>query len=352
MNTLGKSTIWIATLTGLVFTAGFTCRVGGSGNDGGVFKSANRGESWEQKTYVDTVKKKEVRIDAVDSRGLVFDPMNPSVLYLATSNDGLYKTVNGGDQWTRTGLNEGNITSVSVHPTETNTIFATIGRSLYRSSDGGTGWSLVYTSAQADNALYNVVIDPFTPNQVYLSDALGGIFKSLDQGETWQSLHRFAKPVTFIRINPQDARRVYVAIDGGGLFLSSDGGLSWNDLSESLKDFKNAKLIQALTFVPQNSDWIYLGTTYGLLRSTDAGQTWQAIKTLTANNTQPIRMVAVDPLNANRVYYSSNSILYRSDDNGQNWKPLRTLPTKRVIQQVLIHPTQTDILYAGLITLK
>ncbi|MFA6197646.1 MAG: hypothetical protein WC734_00620 [Patescibacteria group bacterium] len=337
----------------LVLLTGYTCRIGGpAANDGGVFRSSDRGETWTQKVFVSKEKKKTVTIGNVDTRVLLFEPGNSSTIYLASEANGLYRSIDSGDTWSKTGLNIGRITSLDINPDVPKTIYATTGQSLFRSTDGGDKWSSIYTNTLANNNLFNTIVDFFDTQRIYLTDNIGSIYKSYDGGDSWQTIKSFNKPVSILKMNPIDSRKLYAAIKGGGFQYSGDGGVNWLSLQDGLKKYQSGDIINAIAFDPVHGDTVYLGTNYGLLKSIDNGLTWQEIPTLIKHNTQSIRTVTIDPISTQRIYISTDTIVYRSDDGGQTWKSLKTIKSTRTITQLLVNPDQSDVLYAGVLFIK
>ncbi|MDD5342661.1 MAG: YCF48-related protein [Patescibacteria group bacterium] len=346
-------TIIVATALGVLMLTGLSCGSKKSTNDGGVYKTVDGGQTWQQKGFVEVVKKKTITINNVDTRQLIFDPNEAQIIYLATNDRGLYKTVNSGDEWKKTGLDSGQITSVAIDPKDTKVIYATSGRYLYKSQDSGDHWDTVYRETRAEGKLYNVLVDTFDSNRIYLSNDTGGLFKSFDQGQNWQQIYWFKKPIKFIKINPVDTRRIFVSVDATGLFFSEDGGNTWLSLEEGLKNFKGAgKNVHSLCFDPVSTEILYVGTNYGLLKSTDEGKTWEAIKTLINFGSQPITLVSINPQNSKIIYHATKTAIYRSSDGGFTWASLTPLPTKRNITQLLINPEQPEIMFAGVIYVK
>ena len=130
------------------------------------------------------------------------DPTIPSTVYLGTAYDGatgeaadgVFKSINGGQEWHGSGLAEVTVTSVAVDPTNSSIVYAGMGNGtgVYKSTDGGEHWNpanhgLIHTVIYFFSAL---VIDPSSPSTLYAASftndpEIGGVFKSTNAGETW-----------------------------------------------------------------------------------------------------------------------------------------------------------------------
>ena len=65
--------------------------------DGGVYKSVNQGETFEQKTYIS----EKASISNANILSMEIDPSDSQILYVGTSNSGLYRSTDGGEKWIR-----------------------------------------------------------------------------------------------------------------------------------------------------------------------------------------------------------------------------------------------------------
>src|SRR6058998_3513202 len=121
---------------------------------GGVWKSVNGGT-----TFKPVFDKQPVQ----SIGAITIDPKNPKVIWVGTGEawtrnsvsigDGIYKSVDGGDNWVNVGLPESErIAKILVDPTESNTVYACVPgklwsdsdqRGLYKTTDGGKTWSKV-----------------------------------------------------------------------------------------------------------------------------------------------------------------------------------------------------------------
>src|SRR5712691_5967112 len=141
---------------------------------GGVWKSVNGGTTF--KPVFDK--------QAVQSIGAItIDPKNPKVIWVGTGEawtrnsvsigDGIYKSVDGGDNWVNVGLPESErIAKILVDPTESNTVYACVPgklwsdgdqRGLYKTTDGGKAWVKVLKGANASTGCSMASLDPQNP---------------------------------------------------------------------------------------------------------------------------------------------------------------------------------------------
>ena len=98
--------------------------------------------------------------------------------------------------------------------------------------------------------------------------------------------------------------------------------------------------------MPSKPDGLILLSRYGILKTNDGGQTWNAIDLITPPLGADIRTVGVDPKNSQMIYYGTPATFYWSNDGGENWTANR-LPTGSPAAKLIIDPEATNILYLG-----
>jgi sortilin (neurotensin receptor 3) len=134
--------------------------------------------------------------------------------------------------------------------------------------------------------------------------------------------------------------------DLGGAYRSLDHGQTWNAIGPA--QGMDAAHVSAVGFDPQNASIMYLGSEWGLFRSSNGGTSFQKV---TASNY--IAAIAVAPSSPTTVYAAyhptydaTTSGLFRSTDRGVNWTNLSTnLPSNLRITKLVAHPTNPSILY-------
>jgi len=118
---------------------------------------------------------------------LAIDPLNHTTIYAADSSNtgGIYKSTDSGATWQGAGLDQTGpfARSVVVSPLTAGLVYADTGNGLFKSVNGGSNWTAI------PNRIGKIVFDPVSPSTVYLLapnfSNSPGLFKSTDNGQTW-----------------------------------------------------------------------------------------------------------------------------------------------------------------------
>ncbi len=346
------STLMLGTL---LFT-GAGCSLGGSSSaptttgPAGIFTSSDKGETWKQSSVFPTVDGVK-SLQTVSAYEFINDPLDSNTFYWASRGNGLFYTTDGAVSWNRAPapLNTGFIYSVAVHPQDHCTVYASIGKNVYRSTDCLRSWSEVYREDRTDS-VRAIVINPFTPFQVSLVKGSGDILQSNDAGVSWTVLARLKKSVYTMVADPQKEGRYYMATATNGLFRSDDGAKTWTDLSKALRKFPGALTYRDMTVYTAKEDTVYWISTYGILRSEDAGQTWTPFQLITPPGSAKIYAFGVNPKNEKEIYYTATigtrSSFYKSINGGQNWIT-KKLPSGQIPTVIRLDPKKESVVYLG-----
>lgn len=326
--------------------------VGKIADSGGVFKSVNKGASWQNKSLMPTLSGKPDSFSALDVSSLAMDPEDSQAIYFGSFGNGLFYSYDGGENWEiAKSLGQTTIQAAAVDPGSKCVIYASSGNKVFKSADCSRTWEQIYFDSNPSVIVYSLAVDHFNDANVFIGLSRGDLLESFDYGASWQAVYRFPDDVLKIVISPKDSRVMYAVIANRGLYKSLDGGKSWNDFAKSLKDFKNAGQIKDIAVPASDKDVLFMATTYGLLRSYDQGETWEKVELITPDKESTINSMAVNPKNLDEIYYVTNTAFFRSSDGGVNWS-VSNLPTSRAGWKILINPDDPNIIYMGVKSLK
>lgn len=347
MNMNLKKTV-VLTLA-LIFLAG--CTMPGATKktarpDGGAWKSIDAGKSFAQAVEVPTTKGRIASIANLDVNKLVFDPQDPSVIYLASQTNGLFYSLDGGATWLQfKTLNNGYIQDIAVDANNKCVFYVTTSNRLFKTENCGRDFSNVYYHQKSQVLLTAMSLDANNSQYLYLGTSEGEVLKSVDAGLSWTTAYRQSNDsIMDIIVDPYDGRIVYVATGKNYLVKSVNGGESWLPFATSLKTFSGSKDYIKMVYDQATPNGLILISKFGLLRSFDGANSWQAIDLLPANKKTTLLAVAVNPKNSNEIYYATESTLVKTNDSGVTWSS-RQLPYKRATTGIMIDPVNPNNVY-------
>lgn len=248
--------------------------------------------------------------------------------------------------------------------------FGATGGGLWKTVDGGNEWFAVTDGQVTSSSVGAVAVAETNPDVVYIgmgevqlrgSITQGdGVYKSTDAGKTWRHIGLAeTQAVARIRVHPTNPDIVYVAALGHpygeneerGVFRSTDGGNTWKKVLyvsdkagavDLIIDRTNPKVIYATTWQVYRKAWKMWGggPDCKLFKSVDGGDNWID---LTANPGMPKPPlgkigITVSPADPNRLWAlveANDGGVYRSDDGGWTWK--RTNDERKLRQRAFYY---------------
>lgn len=290
--------------------------------DGGVWKTENGGISWYSTMELELSM-------AIGAIGVA--KSYSATVYAATGEDapgyeptypgvGVYKTTDGGVDWDLLPpINSDRCSKVLVHPNNRNIVYVAGNRGLHKSVDGGMTWINVRTDHISD-----ALMDPFSPDILYVGVWNTGVFKSPDGGTTWNLLSNgipTGSSAEWIKLamgmNGQHGTSFLVSkmgLESGELYKSFDGGLTWTRIPGEHQKVSYNEWTNMVAVDPNNEDVIFAGGV-GLERSSNGGNSFS---TITGTHSDK-HVIVFDPTNANICYLATDGGVYKSDTNGNRW---------------------------------
>jgi len=322
------------------------------GSDGGIFKTANKGDAWVQSVAVPSTDGTKRAIAGVNVSNILQDPTDPRAFYIGTPENGLFYSYDSGASWEQSPqMARGRVSAISVNAKDKCTVYAAKDNTVVMTTDCSRTWSVIYIDNRQNAVMTSVVDDFYDPRVVWTSTLSGDLLKSTDGGTSWAGIRSFGGPILRVALHPSDSRIVYVVTKTNGIWRSRDAGVTWVDLSENYKEFSGARDFLDLAFGGKDPNLMVMANKYGLLRSTDAGDTWKKIELLTPPGNTVIYSVAIDPRNSDNLYYGTSTTFYRSSNGGTNWVP-KKLPTGRTATTLLVDRADPNVLYMGVTRFK
>ena len=337
-------------------TGGRVCRVAGvPGNpliyfaataSGGVWRSLDGGLSWKCVTdKLPTSTAGSIAIAASDPNIVYMGSGEANIRNNVVPGNGIYKSTDGGSNWTQVWKQDGQIGTMVVHPHNPDLAFAAVlgkafgpngERGVYRTTDGGKTWTAVLKK-DADTGAIGRRTGPLKPEHrlrrplANPPQALGvdqrrtgirPLHVSRDGGTTWKQLTEKGLPrgpwgKIGVAVAPSDGRRVYALIeaDKGGLYRSDDGGETWKLATGDRGLRQRAWYYSTITVDPRNPDVVWCPSV-PMLKSIDGGKTIHPARGFHHGDHHDLW---IDPLNPRRMIGGNDGGVDLSLNGGETW---------------------------------
>jgi|GEM_PF-1202910 len=305
----------------------------------GTFKSVDRGVSW-------------IPILGGPAAGSVaVDPTHHTTIYQAIEVNRVLKSTDGGAHWTP-GVPFADIglaRELAVDPAAPSRIYLATSEGVWHSLDGGVTW-LPSRQPLPEGSTRNVrtVIALARPAGTVFAGTDGGLFKSVDFGETWKIAgHGLPASGITALVRASRAGILWAAVAGRGTFFSPNGGTIWKSTA---KQPAGAGAVTSLAISP-DARTAWAGTAAkGVSRTTDAGAHWSAVALRTGASVTSLALGG-STLYAG-LHTSSFDVAGRdpggvvaSNDSGNTWQ-LRNRGLAGLIVDMAIDPRDPKDLWA------
>jgi photosystem II stability/assembly factor-like uncharacterized protein len=309
-------------------------------------------------------------IDGGDMPSIVTHPSTQGLMYIRANIGGAYRWDSATQLWvpitdwiTGADWSLSGVESIAVDPTDANRVYLVAGMyilwsptnaAILISSDRGNSFQRVNLpfmmggNDAGQQTGERLVVNPFTPNQLYLATHLNGLWQSLDYGATWSQVANFpATPFTdnvglsFVRFDPQHSGTVYVGAYAAGIYRTTDGGASWQLIpgqpailpdGEAARPMRSALGPDGLFYVTYVNKSALNTISAGALYKFNPGDgTWTNITPVDPQGLTGYGYVglATDPQHSGTVMVASwnrawnpGDTIFRSTDGGTTWTSL------------------------------
>jgi photosystem II stability/assembly factor-like uncharacterized protein len=316
---------------------------------------------------------------------LAIDPKNPDkVVWAGTGEvwtrnsvsigDGIYKSEDGGQNWTKMGLEKSErISSIKIDPNNPNTIYVgamgnlwgnSTDRGVYKTTDGGKTWEKILYVDESTGCS-DLAMDTKNPNILYAAfwkfrrtaysfDSGGltsALYKSSDGGKTWQKIHNGFPSGKLGRIAvavaPSNPNILYSVIESEkpenkGLYRSDDAGQSWKFLNGDFELSVRPFYFSRIVIDPKNPDIVCKASLSGAI-SRDGGKTFRTHGGVHSD----IHDYWFDINNSNMIFVATDGGLYRSWDAGNVFDMVKNIPVSQYYQ-VSVDNAKPYKIYGGL----
>ncbi len=334
----------------------------------GFYRSTDNGVSWQP------VGKKQ-GLNTTHAISIGFDPNNSNIV-LAGTDEGIFKSIDGGATFSTQTLSAGYITDIVFAKSNSSIVYASYHPahniaqgSIYKSTNGGDSW--IKVSGNFNNRhILKLVVDPSEPNTLYFMTGQGRyvcgpaeVYKSTNGGVNFTKISGGLGEVMDFDIDPIDTQIMYLTTMNascsaqyywtdlsGSLYKSTDYGTTWTELTDTLTgliwiNHNNPSVIRLID-VREPYPWTDYNSS-GTFKSTDYGISWTKIGFVEnwdcgyrkRNGTCTdesiywsygttfegiVKTLGKDMSDPNKLYWITTQFVYYTTDGGINFNNLYT----------------------------
>ena len=211
---------------------------------------------------------------------LLVHPEDNDIMYLGTFPAGIYKTVDGGEQWLEhnVGWTNDGVFCLVFHPENPEIVYAGTYNGLNRSLDGGAHWEMWDNGWPAEQWVFTIAFDPWHPDVMYACSKNGEnmgrgrdgfhgtVMKSVDGGAHWLAATEglnLNQEIYDLTVDPVQPDVLYLATSFEGIFISRNAGGSWEPWNEGLgvcMAGTNGNNVTNVLDLSADGRWLYFGT--------------------------------------------------------------------------------------------
>lgn len=252
--------------------------------------------------------------------------------------------------WTTDGPYGGSVHHLAMDEQVTSTLYASLGLAgadgFFKSEDGGESWYNPFPGKiSARTPLAGFALQPGDPQTIYLSgrvDTGDKLFRSTNGGSDWEVIWEGGSGVYALGVSPGAPGYLYVG-SGATIVLSTNGGNTWTPAGGGIP---NDAWVSILAVHPITPTIAYAGIEPGrIYRTVDGGQNWAQVVDLGEGWWSAL---VVDPHAPERLYASgwhTGHFFARSLDGGDNWEAMTLDPDQPSANDIEFHPTVSGTMY-------
>lgn len=223
----------------------------------GLYRSTDEGATWEQLRDLRQKQAWSLASWTGDSHVIA-----------AGTEDGIFMTRDGGDNWTnisaRGYARPQPVVTLAFDPAHRNILYAGTPHLAWKTTDDGRTWHALQRGMPEDSDIFSIIVDGKRSTRLF-AGACSGIYRSLNGGETWASMEQAvgAQFRTYVVAHAPHSANVLFVGTNGGLLQSPDGGATWRHVSRPTT--------RSVAFDPVDPRHVFVATDEGILRSEDGG---------------------------------------------------------------------------------
>jgi len=280
-------------------------------------------------------------------------------------------------------ITSGRVTDFAVNPDNYHEFYAAVASgNVWKTTNSGTTWEPIFDN-YGSYSIGCVTLDPNNPHVVYVGTGENnsqrsvswgdGIYRSIDGGKSFKNIGlKKSEHIAKILVDPRDSKVIYVAAQGPlwgpgghrGLYKSTDYGVTWDSVlyisentgvTDVVMDPRDPEVLYAASYQRRRHVWVLLngGPEGAIYKSTDAGATWNKLKSGLPSGDIGRIGLAISPVNPDHVFaiieaQGDEGGFFKSKNRGASWKKTNDYKTvsAQYYNEIFCDPKDVNKIYS------
>ncbi len=248
------------------------------------------------------------------------DYTNSNILYSSTQFLRIRKSIDRGQNWTvatsgiiEAGTNNAPFIAPFVMDPNNPLILVAGSHRVYRTTNGAVNWVRIRNSIAGSSFVSALAVATGNSQVIWAGYENGTVSVTTNSGTDWINVAGLpARWVNAIAINPSNQNEVIVAFAGyqnNNLWRTTNGGANWTQITGAAPNQLPALPINTITFNPNNTQILYIGTDLGIFVSNDSGSSWN----VSIDNANTINPANVE---ISQLFWTQNQMIAATHGRG------------------------------------
>lgn len=248
-------------------------------------------------------------------------------------------------------IRDAHLNCIAADPEKPEILYVGTDSHLYRSSDNGYTWQVVFTCKGEEKGINDIKI--LENSKLYIATR-NGLYESFDYGKNWKSVFkgktlnkRYVKSFT---IRPD--KKCFYVLTLSGLYEVMNNGLSWKKLTideikeeineEEEEEEEGGTILKKITIDKENN--LYLSTTRGIFKFSEDGGKWQKLPEAGLSN-HDINFCLISGIDNDKVYAATNGGVFEYFKDENMWINLYSGLTSTKIKSLSFNSRKEDFIF-------
>ncbi|MCF8240055.1 MAG: hypothetical protein K9J16_01610 [Melioribacteraceae bacterium] len=267
------------------------------------------------------------RIDSqpYSTMAVKIDPSNSDIIYNCTWNAGANKSTDNGETWTN--IFEGRIYNIAIDENNSNNLYLS-NNGLFKSTDGGSSWEDLTPNLglEGEDAVREILISPLDPNLVFISTAGFDAYymlKTTNGGTNWEIV--FYGQITALISNVNNPYHLLIGVFHY-LMQSLNNSDSWEQVYDFYQGFGDGANIISIVMQLGAPRILYVQMHYNLYKSHDFGSSWEILLSVNEDE-DAFQDLIISKKNPRNLFCLTSYKVLKSINSGEDWEVIFTPDT-------------------------